>query len=428
DLSDIHENGVHHLYSVSKPRSGPQWSREASSHGASKDGSFTITDNRMESKTINFQNTILDEVKNPARFINTDFLFIFDCCFAHYATRAPETTRNIIEILAATSSETVEARGAADNTFTAKLANEIARRQRANHDSVDFASVFQSIRARSTVRVTPTHALLVGAASVTLPLNGHKLVDPQAIPADYTALFSVNVSRDVTAQDMKELVAWMRGLPPFAGLKIESVYRTQSTCFILHAALSVYAKLHSMQGYTLIAENPGPRLNHLLQLEPSEEPTQSHIERERERERERRRRQYSILSTMEDLCFLRKCQLEASKEYTKNETKLFEQSYKSFPFSLASELTEEFRPSGSRYPDPSYIGLPVNLRHNDSCLLMHRFYILFYRAHKRKDKIKGEVAWPYNSTQNAGISKRAAADAERHPAGLAYRAYPISVV
>ncbi|GLA00625.1 hypothetical protein AnigIFM60653_009375 [Aspergillus niger] len=246
-------------------------------HGASKDGSFTITDNRMESKTINFQNTILDEVKNPARFMNTDFLFIFDCCFAHYATRAPETTGNIIEILAATSSETVEARCAADNTFTAKLANEIARRQRANHDIVDFASVFQSIRARSTVRVTPTHALLVGATSVTLPLNGHKLVDPQAIPADYTALFSVNVSRDVTAQEMKELVAWMRELPPFAGLKIESVYRTQSTCFIMHAALSVYAKLHSMQGYTLIAENPGPRLNHLLQLEPSEEPTQSHV-------------------------------------------------------------------------------------------------------------------------------------------------------
>ncbi|OJZ90948.1 hypothetical protein ASPFODRAFT_57185 [Aspergillus luchuensis CBS 106.47] len=234
-------------------------------HGATKNGSFNIVENMSEeSKTADFESAILADVKNPKGFSDMiDVLFILDCCYAHYTTRAPKTTRNVIEILAATSSQTVTARSAPNNTFTAKLANEIARRKKAHHESVEFTSVFQSLLTRPSTRVRPTHALLVGAASVNIPLNGHRMVDPRIIPADYNALFAVNISRDITKEELKELSTWMRELPSFAGLKIENIYHTQSMCLIMRASFSVYTKLHNMQGYNLIAENPGPAIDFL---------------------------------------------------------------------------------------------------------------------------------------------------------------------
>lgn len=246
-------------------------------YGTTKDGSFNIAENLSEeSNTANFERIILEDVKDPNAFPDhTDVLFILDCCYVHYTTRAPKTSRNVIEILAATSSQTVTARSAPNNTFTAKLANEIARRKRAHHGGVDFASVFQSFLSQSATMVRPTHALLVGAASVNIPLKRHRmLVDPRTIPANYMALFAVNISGHATHQELKELTTWMRSLPPFAGLKIEHIYQTQthSMCLIMRAAFSVYAKLHNMQGYNLIAENPGPDLTHLLQPELSEDP------------------------------------------------------------------------------------------------------------------------------------------------------------
>ncbi|XRM42966.1 hypothetical protein ABZX51_006176 [Aspergillus tubingensis] len=257
-------------------------------YGTSKDGSFNIAENLSEeSKTANFERIILEDVKDPNAFPDyTDVLFILDCCYAHYTTRAPKTSRNAIEILAATSSQTVTARSAPNNTLTAKLANEIARRKSANHESMESASVFESLLTRSgTTRSEtierPTHDLLVGAASVNIPLNGHRMVvDPRTIPADCLALFAVNISGHVTHQELKELTTWMRSLPPFAGLKIEHIYHTQthSMCLIMRAAFSVYAKLHNMQGYTLIAENLGPRATHLLQPELSDDPASPNSE------------------------------------------------------------------------------------------------------------------------------------------------------
>ncbi|GKZ33914.1 hypothetical protein AbraIFM66950_004004 [Aspergillus brasiliensis] len=240
-------------------------------HGINQNGSFSFADTKAGLRTLNAQRVIIDDIKSPERLpdsANTDVLLIFDCCYAHYATRAPNTTRRAIEVLAATSTHTESARSPPNSTFTAKLANEIAYRKRRNHESVEFASVFETLRKRSPGQVRPTHALLAGANSVTLPLNGHRRVDPRTIPAEYKALFSVSVSRDLTTQEVEELAAWIRSLPPFAGLSIDSIYHTQSMCLIMQAALSVYTKLHNMQGYTLIAENPGSRLNHLLQPDP----------------------------------------------------------------------------------------------------------------------------------------------------------------
>lgn len=230
-------------------------------HGIYKNGSFKFADTIAGLKTMDPQSVLFNDIMNPAmfpEFNNTDVLFIFDCCYGQNATRAPDNTHRAFEVLAATSTRTESARSPSDSTFTAKLADEIARRKRLGHRSFEFASVYESLRKESTSRVRPTHALLAGATSVNLPLTGYRTVDPRDIPADYKALFSVTISRDLTRQDLKELVAWIRNRSPFTGLAIDSMYYSaQSTCLIMQAALSVYTKLHHMQGYTLIAENPG---------------------------------------------------------------------------------------------------------------------------------------------------------------------------
>lgn len=79
---------------------------------------------------------------------------------------------------------------------------------------------FERALTRSATIVRPTHALLVGAASVNIPLNGHRTVDPRAIPAYYHALFAVHVSRALTKEELIALSTWMRKMPSFAGLKI----------------------------------------------------------------------------------------------------------------------------------------------------------------------------------------------------------------
>ncbi|PYH91816.1 hypothetical protein BO71DRAFT_38512 [Aspergillus ellipticus CBS 707.79] len=243
-------------------------------HGIMKDGSFTFAETKGAKKTINADRILLAQVKDPQAISDSDHLdvlLIFDCCYAHVATRAPTTQRRVVEVIAATSAQTPMARSAPHNTFTGKLAGEIARRKRSGHKNVEFADLFQTLRLRVDSKIRPTHSILVGVASVLLPLNGPRTIDPTSIPPDYTALFSVSVSRDLSTDEMKELSAWMRSLPRFAGLNIDKVYHTQSMCFIMRSALSVYAKLHKLDGYSLIAENPSPPLDldGLLQPGPS---------------------------------------------------------------------------------------------------------------------------------------------------------------
>ncbi|KAE8153300.1 hypothetical protein BDV25DRAFT_127368 [Aspergillus avenaceus] len=208
-------------------------------HGMMKNGHFAFAETRAANSTLDAESWLLNPMKT-AQYISDvdrlDVLLIFDCCYAH-------------------------------------LAGEVARRKRAGHKYVEFADIFQTLRSRGG-KVQPTHSLLVGVASVLLPLNRPGTVDPLNIPPNYTALFSVNVSQVLTTDELRQLSAWMRNLPRFAGLNIDNVYRTQSMCFVLRSALSVYAKLHKLQGYTMIAENPSPPLdlNRLLQPGPSSSP------------------------------------------------------------------------------------------------------------------------------------------------------------
>lgn len=70
-------------------------------------------------------------------------------------------------------------------------------------------------------------------------------------------LFSVSVTEGLTEEGVRKLRAWMRRLPCFAGLELDGVYPGKAMCLVLRSALSVYTKLHRVQGYSLIAEGVG---------------------------------------------------------------------------------------------------------------------------------------------------------------------------
>ncbi|PWY80861.1 hypothetical protein BO94DRAFT_587606 [Aspergillus sclerotioniger CBS 115572] len=223
-------------------------------HGMMKGGSLTWAETSWAKKLLNADTCLLNYI-NDAVISDSDrldVLLILDCCYGHGATRAPTLPRRVVEVIAATSTRTPLTGLAPNNTLTAKIAAEITRRRRSGHRHVEFTDVFQSLKSRGDT-IRPTHSLLVGVASVLLPLNGPGNIDPASIPP--------------TTQHC--LAAWVRNLPRSTGLTIERVYRTQSMCLIMRSALSVYAKLHGLEGYALIAENSSPPLNLNGLLQPS---------------------------------------------------------------------------------------------------------------------------------------------------------------
>ncbi|RDK47083.1 hypothetical protein M752DRAFT_262021 [Aspergillus phoenicis ATCC 13157] len=166
-------------------------------HGFIKNGQLTFAETATAEKTLN----------------------------AGISTRAPIISNRVVEILAATSTQIPRNRILPENTFTAKLAEEIACRKRSGHKYVEIADVFQTLRSRGERdRLRPTHALLVGVESVVLPLDGSCAVDPVTVAPMCTALFSVSVAKEMTAEELRQLSSWMKNLPCFAGLEVDKGY------------------------------------------------------------------------------------------------------------------------------------------------------------------------------------------------------------
>ena len=150
---------------------------------------------------------------------NVDILFIFDCSYAPRASRDPGPTKRIVEIIAAADEQ---ARSGAQYpprpAVTAKLVEEIKRRQKDGHRYVEFAELIQTLRARPVAvkqrnyfmqrnaRKRPTHALKMGARSVCLPLSGAATVNPQHIqPEELRAIFGVHLADTMTTDEIENL-------------------------------------------------------------------------------------------------------------------------------------------------------------------------------------------------------------------------------
>ncbi|OJI81191.1 hypothetical protein ASPTUDRAFT_77919 [Aspergillus tubingensis CBS 134.48] len=219
-------------------------------HAFTKNGQLTFaetaTATATSEKTINADTCLFKAIKT----VHLDTLLILDHCYmGNIPTRAatiPDrhtSPRNRIS---------------PENTFTAKLAEEISRRQRSGHTYIEFSDVYQTLKSDGERdKLHPTHALLVGIGSVVLPLSGSGIIDPGTIVPVCTVLFSVSVTEGLTKEEMGQLRAWMRKLPCYAGLELDRAYPGKAMCLVLRSALSVYTKLHRVQGYALIAEGVG---------------------------------------------------------------------------------------------------------------------------------------------------------------------------
>ncbi|PWY66890.1 hypothetical protein BO83DRAFT_451238 [Aspergillus eucalypticola CBS 122712] len=254
------QKAIHDILAKSKPRTKNDHNLlivHYAGHAFTKNGQLTFaeTATATSEKTVNADTYLLKDV----RAVHLDTLLILDYCYiGNIPTRAATITNRVVEILAATSTQTPRNRISSENTFTAKLAEEIDRRQRSGHTYIEFPDVFQTLKSHGERdKLRPTHALLVGVGSVVLPLSGSGTVDPGSIAPVCTVLFSVSVTEGLTKEEMRDLRALMRKLPCYAGLELDRVYPGKAMCLVLRSALSVYTKLHRVQGYSLIAEGVG---------------------------------------------------------------------------------------------------------------------------------------------------------------------------
>ncbi|GLB12363.1 hypothetical protein AtubIFM57258_010045 [Aspergillus tubingensis] len=260
----LFQKAIHDILAKSKPRTKNKNDHNLlivhyAGHAFTKNGQLTFaetaTATATSEKTINADTYLLKNIG----LVHLDTLLILDHCYmGNIPTRAATIPNRVVEILAATSTQTPRNRIPPENTFTAKLAEEISRRQRSGHTYIEFSDVYQTLKSyENRDKLRPTHALLVGIGSVVLPLSGSGTVDPGNIAPMCTALFSVSVTEGLTTEEVRKLRAWMRKLPCYAGLELDRVYPGKAMCLVLRSALSVYTKLHRVQGYSLIAEGVG---------------------------------------------------------------------------------------------------------------------------------------------------------------------------
>lgn len=260
------QKAIHDIIAKSKPRTNNKNDRNLlvihyAGYAFTKNGQLTFaetataTATATSEKTINADTCLFKAIKT----VRLDTLLILDHCYmGNIPSRAPTITNSVVEILSATSTQAPRNRIPPENTFTAKLAEEISRRQRSGHTYIEFSDVFQTLKSHEKRdKLRPTHALLVGVGSVFLPLSGSGTVDPGTIAPVCTVLFSVSVTEGLTTEEVRDLRAWMRKLPCYAGLELDRVYPGKAMCLVLRSALSVYTKLHRVQGYSLIAEGVG---------------------------------------------------------------------------------------------------------------------------------------------------------------------------
>lgn len=182
-----------------------------------------------------------------------DVVYILDCCYVHKALKTVSQDPRIVEIIAATDTDSPMALVHPRNTLTGKLRGEIARRKRDGHKFVEIADLIQTIRSNSPV-VKPSHGLHKGVGSVCLPLTGVAQIDPKTLSPSLKAVFSIHIAENMTPHQLEQFIVWIESLPPAFQMCLDGVYHTQSTTLLLCGPWSVYAKLRGLGDIRLAAE------------------------------------------------------------------------------------------------------------------------------------------------------------------------------
>lgn len=211
-------------------------------------------------RKINLDAVITHTTEDAHFDIQSDVVWVLDCCYATNGKREPKTAGRIVEILSATDSETLNPLTSPRSTLTGRLRDEIVTRQREGHQYVEFADLMQTIRAKSQVD-RPSHSLRLGVSSVCLPLLSHSLyshpIYPQDIAPCLRAYFSVSIAERMTKEEVDRFDQWTRCLPPKYAMMLDAAYRTnatRSTLLVIKGAYAVFSKLNGLPGVKLISE------------------------------------------------------------------------------------------------------------------------------------------------------------------------------
>ncbi|KAL3478551.1 hypothetical protein BJX99DRAFT_256447 [Aspergillus californicus] len=126
------------------------------------------------------------------------------------------------------------------NAITAKLLEEITRRKRTGHQYVEIADVIQTLRAKRW----PLNGQATASKWPPVPFACVSLGSHQSTP--------LQSAHPLTKEDADRFIAWVRTAPESAALRLDQLYRTDSTCPVMRCAWSVWSKLAGVTAYQLI--------------------------------------------------------------------------------------------------------------------------------------------------------------------------------
>ncbi|KAF3479680.1 uncharacterized protein GIQ15_06656 [Arthroderma uncinatum] len=198
--------------------------------------------------------------------IPVDVVMILDCCFAGAAALDPSLRYPLsigtFELLAAVS-EDYTAPSSSDvivtrRTLTAKLARAAAE-ARGQLESVDFAELLTRSHNLSHAKF-PVHKLLSGSTSIRLRFPRHTesspAFGPHLEPAHehntYKVIMSCHLPEEPGSTALADFFVWIESLDHTLGIRVDSMYKTQSTGLIISAPYSIFVTLKTLVGAKLI--------------------------------------------------------------------------------------------------------------------------------------------------------------------------------
>ncbi|KAJ9211241.1 hypothetical protein DTO166G4_7164 [Paecilomyces variotii] len=189
-----------------------------------------------------------------------DIVYVLDCRYSFLRTKSAQPVSRSVDVLAAIDTNAPRAFVPDQRvSFSAKLAEKVTDLKETGRQTIDMAELIAMLRTELSQR-KPTHAVPLGVSSACLSFPGSSA--PRAYPADPPALravFSVEVDKDFSDQDLRNMMEWLHSLGPYAGLILDAVYRTSSTGFgfVLQGSYAVYSKLKGLPSVKLLFECSG---------------------------------------------------------------------------------------------------------------------------------------------------------------------------
>lgn len=199
-----------------------------------------------------------------------DIVYVLDCRYSFLRTKSAQPVSRSVDVLAAIDMNAPRVFVPDQRvSFSAKLAEKVTDLKETGRQTIDMAELIAILRTESSQK-KPTHAVPLGVSSACLSFPGSSAL--RAYPADPPALravFSVEVDKDFSDQDLRNMMEWLHSLGPHAGLILDAVYRTSSTGFVLQGSYAVYSKLKGLPSVKLLFEcSGGNRLPSVLAGSP----------------------------------------------------------------------------------------------------------------------------------------------------------------